>query len=198
MKEIARGAEAVIYLDKNVVKERIKKGYRIKEIDDVLRKSRTRREAKVYDKLKGFPFIPRLISSDDRSMKLEIEYIDGKRLADHLEKLDWRWIGRTIGKQIAQIHNLHIIHGDLTTSNMILKKEVYFIDFGLSFFSHKVEDMAVDLHLIKEALESKHYTISEGAFKHVLAGYRAEAEKASEVIERMHKVEERGRYKQKH
>ena len=96
------------------------------------------------------------------------------------------------------LHNSAIIHGDLTTSNMILNKEIYLIDFGLSFFSEKSEDKAVDLHLLKEALESKHYKIWEDAFKIVLEAYRKEAKRASETLKRLEQVEKRGRYRAKH
>ena len=43
------------------------------------------------------------------------------------------------------------------TNDMIYDKKIYLIDFGLSLYSNKPEDKAVDLHLLKQALESKHY-----------------------------------------
>jgi len=95
------------------------------------------------------------------------------------------------------LHNHLIIHGDLTTSNMILNKEIYFIDFGLSFFSEKAEDKAVDLHLLKEGLESKHYRIWEECFRCALEAYRKEANKSSETLKRLEIVEKRGRYRAK-
>ena len=68
MRQISSGAEAVIYKQDNIIKDRIKKKYRIPEIDMPLRKSRTRREAKILDKLAGLGFpAPRLISMDDRT-----------------------------------------------------------------------------------------------------------------------------------
>ena len=78
-----------------------------------------------------------------------------------------------------------------------MKDEVYFIDFGLSFFSHKIEDMAVDLHLLKQALESKHYTIWEECFKAALDAYRKESKDGELVLKRLDVVEKRGRYKGK-
>ena len=80
---------------------------------------------------------------------------------------------------------------------MILDKEIYFIDFGLSFFSNKIEDKAVDLHLLRQALESKHYKIWEKAFESVLFGYKSKAQDAKEILARFEKVEERGRNKTK-
>ncbi|MBW2984008.1 Kae1-associated serine/threonine protein kinase [Candidatus Woesearchaeota archaeon] len=197
-KFIAQGAEAKLYLeDGKIIKERVKKDYRIKEIDGRLRKFRTRREAKVLSKLHAMDFPgPKLIESDDKEI-ISMEYIDGPKLRDILDTSNYEKISEEIGKKAAVMHNNHMIHGDLTTSNMIFKDEVYFIDFGLSFFSHKIEDKAVDLHLLKQALESKHYKIWEKCFKAVIHGYKKEAKDAEQILERLKQVEGRGRYKQK-
>ena len=101
------------------------------------------------------------------------------------------------------MHNNGIIHGDLTTSNIILGKnsegvfsrKVFFIDFGLSFFSEKAEDKAVDLHLLKEGLESRHYKVWEECFKCAIDAYRKEAKNSSETLKRLEAVEKRGRYR---
>ena len=197
MEEIARGAEAVLYKDKDIVKKRKKKSYRVKEIDDVLRKQRTRREAKILEKLEAIDFpAPRLIKKDDKKMIVEMDFIKGDLVKNILEKKDYKKLGEEIGEKIAIMHNNAMIHGDLTTSNMIFDKEIVFIDFGLSFFSHKIEDMAVDLHLLKEALESKHYRIWETAFRAVLKGYK-ESKNCKEVLKRLEIVETRGRHKNK-
>jgi TP53 regulating kinase-like protein len=85
----------------------------------------------------------------------------------------------------------------LTTSNIILNKETYFIDFGLSFFSEKAEDRAVDLHLLKEGLESKHYRIWEECFRCALEAYKKEAKNSEATLKRLEAVEKRGRYRGK-
>ncbi|MEK6891751.1 MAG: KEOPS complex kinase/ATPase Bud32, partial [Nanoarchaeota archaeon] len=198
-KLIAQGAEAKLFLEEDkILKERFAKTYRIREIDNKLRGFRTRREAKVLQKLKSINFpAPKLIKSDDKENIL-IEKIEGKLVKDVLEILDYKKLCNEIGKKIAILHNNLIIHGDLTTSNMIYNKEIYFIDFGLSFFSEKAEDKAVDLHLLKEALESKHYKIWEECFKSVLEAYKKEANKSGETLKRLEAVEKRGRYRAKH
>lgn len=195
--KLSQGAEAIIYKEKNIIKDRVKKNYRISEIDNKLRKFRTRREAKVLEKLKaiGFP-APKLINVDDKSMKIEMDFVEGDKVRDVLEKGDFKKLSFEIGKKVAILHNNNIIHGDLTTSNMILGREVFLIDFGLSFFSHKVEDKAVDLHLLKQALESKHYKVFEECFKAVLEGYK-EANGYEEIMKRFEQVEKRGRYKER-
>ncbi len=198
MKLIAQGAEAKLFLeDGKILKNRFKKLYRIREIDEKLRGFRTRREAKILNKLHsiGFP-APKAISCDEKE-NLIIEKIGGKLVKDILEKSDYRGLSSEIGEKIAVLHNNSIIHGDLTTSNMIYKNKIFFIDFGLSFFSEKAEDKAVDLHLLKEALESKHYRIGEDCFRHALGAYKKDAKKSSETLKRLVTVERRGRYRAK-
>lgn len=198
MKFIAQGAESKLFLSKDrIIKDRFRKTYRIKEIDDRLRKSRTKREAKILDKLKkiGFP-IPRLIKTNETDT-LEIQYIKGKLLRNILDNDNCISLGKEIGGKVAILHTNNIIHGDLTTSNMILNKEIYFIDFGLGFFSEKIEDKAVDLHLLKESLESKHSEIWEKSYKAALEGYTKKAADGEDVLERVKLVEKRGRYKGK-
>ena len=125
-----------------------------------------------------------------------MQKIKGEVLRNALEKNHLNY-GREIGRKIAIMHNRDIIHGDLTTSNMIIGDEIYFIDFGLSFFSKKIEDKAVDLHLLHQALESKHYTVYDVCFKEILKSYQKEADNSEEILERYKKVEERGRNKVK-
>ena len=199
-KLIAQGAESKLFLSGNrIIKNRFSKKYRIREIDNRLRKSRTRREAKVLEKLRAINFpAPKLIRSDETE-NLEMEYIEGRLIKDMLEKNSYIRLSKEIGEKIAILHNENIIHGDLTTSNMILNKKngISFIDFGLSFFSHKIEDKATDLHLLKEALESKHYKIWERCYKAALESYEKSAKDGRKTIKRIKIVESRGRYKGK-
>ncbi len=193
-KVIAQGAEAILIKQGNkLVKERIKKNYRHPILDEKLRKLRTRKEAKL---LNSVSFSPNFISSDDKKMTIEMEFIDGKlikNILDDLTKKQQQEICKKIAKNIEELHSKNIIHGDLTTSNMILKKDkVYFIDFGLGYNSDKIEDKAVDLKLLKQALDSKHYKHSSFLFNEILKNYNIK-----EVKERLKKVEQRGRYKRK-
>jgi Kae1-associated kinase Bud32 len=199
MRLISQGAEAKIYRDKDkVVKHRLKKDYRIKEIDNQLRGFRTRREAKILGKLEEYGFVPKVLYND-RKEKLTLEYLDGPKIRDVLDELFVKnkkkclSICKDMAKKIKLMHDKNIIHGDLTTSNMILlDNKVYFIDFGLSKVSMKVEDKAVDIHLLKQALESKHYKLWEACFKVIAKEYNNK-----EVLSRLEKVEARGRNKNK-
>lgn len=201
-KIIGRGAEAILYLeDGKVVKERIKKGYRHPEIDSRIRKSCTRHENKLLVSASSQISVPRVFKFSDSDMKLVMEFVEGDTLRDVLDEMPKHKrleICEQLGKSIALLHDANIIHGDLTTSNFILNEgKLYFIDFGLGFFSTKVEDKAVDLHLLRQALESKHYRHFEESFEAVIEGYRKTSLNANSVLERFIAVEKRGRYKRK-
>jgi Kae1-associated kinase Bud32 len=202
IKKISEGAEANVYEKKaQIVKVRPRKTYRLQEIDEVLRKSRTRREAKILETLKkaNFP-APILLDLDESSMTITMSKIPGRKLRDALEKEDYRVLSQKLGILLAKLHNLGIIHSDPTTSNVMFNPKtqgVSLIDFGLSYFSEKAEDKAVDLHLLRQALESKHYTIWKECFKEILTVYRKNAQHSGEILERLSDVELRGRNKAK-
>jgi TP53 regulating kinase and related kinases len=199
-KILAQGAEAVISLENDkVLKERVAKGYRIKVLDEKLRKGRTKSEKKLLSKaleIEGVN-VPSVFNLKDseKNFKIEEAFVEGDRLSEKLSSYSGEKqfeVLEKIGGMILKLHGEDIIHGDLTTSNIILKNdgEVYLIDFGLGFISRKIEDKAVDLHLFKQALEAKHFQNWEKLLASFFKGYRAE-----DVIERLKKVEARGRYK---
>lgn len=201
-KTIALGAEAVlIKQDGKLTKKRIEKKYRYKELDEKLRKTRTRKEAKLLEKASKLIDVPRVIKVDDKTKKIIMEFIEGKKLSDCLDLLESKKaieICKTVGSSIAKLHDANIIHGDLTTSNMILHKgKIFFIDFGLGFESSRTEDKAVDLHLLRQAFESKHFSRWQGYFDAALEGYK-ESRNAASVLKQFEKVEARGRYKDRH
>lgn len=200
---IARGAEAIIISkDSVLIKKRIEKGYRIKTIDDKLRKLRTRQEARLLEKASSVINVPKVAKVDEKEKEVFLENIIGQKLSDYLNLFPLnkqKEILKNVGQEVAKLHDTDIIHGDLTTSNMILTKEcrndaVYFIDFGLGFKSTREEDKAVDIHLLKQALEAKHYQHHKILFEEFLKGYK-KSKNSKKVLERLEKVEARGRYK---
>jgi Kae1-associated kinase Bud32 len=196
-KIIARGAEAVIIKSgKNIIKKRVVKGYRETSLDEKIRKRRNRKETKLLEKANKIIPAPEVIESSEKEKEIKMSFISGKRLSESLDNLkEKEKICEKVGENIAKLHDNGIIHGDLTTSNMLWEKDkVFFIDFGLGFQSEKIEDKAVDIHLIKQALEAKHSKNYEKLFLSVLKGY-SKSEKNKEVLERLKKVEKRGRYK---
>lgn len=191
---IAQGAEAIIKKEGNtIIKERIIKSYRITQIDEELRKLRTRKESRILKKAKNIIPTPSISIVDEKNMSITMEYIEGEALRDCINRLNTEEVFKLIGEHIKKLHDNDIIHGDLTTSNIIIKEnKPYFIDFGLSYVSTKIEDKAVDMHILRQALESKHYEIWEKCFNAFMKGYNPN----NELIMRFEKVEGRGRYKQ--
>ncbi len=173
-----------------------------------LRKERTVREARILHRAKEFGVnCPYVYEVDLRDMKLVMEYIEGgQRLKELLESVPMEKrleLCREVGRQIGKLHKAGIVHGDLTTSNMIFRNgKVYLIDFGLADFDSTLEARGgVDLHLLRRAMESTHYTWFErGGFEAVLEGY-AEVlgeEARKEVEEKMREIESRGgRYRER-
>lgn len=198
MIEVGRGAEAVIVKSGSVVqKKRLKKSYRLGEIDERLRRQRTRREAKILKILeKANVFAPRVSDVDEEEMVIEMEFIDGKKMRDviHSDKS----LAKKLGKIVGELHKHDIIHSDLTTSNFIVKNgDVHVIDFGLSYISGKAEDKAVDIHVLMQVFESSHHDIHEECVALVFDGYKEAYEDAKNVLERLEVVRKRGRNKRK-
>ncbi len=202
MHKLAQGAEAIIYQDGNdVIKERISKSYRLRQLDDSLRQFRTRREAKILGKLEEFNFpSPHLKEFSDKRMSIVMDFVPGEKLKDVLLRGDeYQQFAEEMGSMLGRLHAKHIVHGDLTTSNMIVdqeSKKLKFIDFGLSQFSDRAEDKAVDLFLLERSLASTHFQIPT-LFSDVLESYKESNPDSEEVLKRLDVVRKRGRNKKR-
>ncbi|MBS3099896.1 Kae1-associated serine/threonine protein kinase [Candidatus Pacearchaeota archaeon] len=203
-KLIYQGAEAVISKEGEfIIKDRISKGYRIPELDRKIIKQRTKQEARILEKASKLINVPFPEPLNDKNQTfIKMPFIKGKKMSEELDNLDKKTAEKTctkIGESIAKLHDADIIHGDLTTSNMILdsKNNIWFIDFGLGFHSKRIEDKAVDLHLIKQALEAKHFKNWNKYFEAIVVGYK-NSKDCYKTLEQLKKVESRGRYKDKH
>ena len=200
MKIIKRGAEAVLYLDNShLVKERVKKSYRLAQIDERLRKLRTRKEARLLSEAKRLGVeTPNMFAVDENNFKITMEFVDGKRLKEFLNETDDKNREKTaekIGKAVGLLHKNGIIHGDLTTSNMILKNDkIYFIDFGLGDFSKRIENQAVDLSVLKEAFKSTHFKHLNLLWESFIKGYKQTNNNFNKVLDTLNDIEKRGRY----
>lgn len=198
-----KGAEANIYpgswLNQEVIiKERISKSYRITEIDRKLRKNRTKSEAKLLHLAKTCRVTtPLLYDIDKEKMTITMEKMQGNPVKDVFKDYKLPEIQSLcvkIGERIARLHNCGIIHGDLTSSNLILNdSDVVFIDFGLGKISDLVEDKGTDLLVFKKALSGIHYNIASESFQSILKGYR-EADNYQEILAKIEEIEDRGRY----
>jgi len=186
-----RGAEAVVLIeDGRVVKTRVKKSYRVDELDERLRRERTRAEAKLMSDARKLG-IPTPIIYDVGRFDLVMETIHGTPLKDVIDEDGARKAGVLVGK----LHSGGIIHGDLTTSNMLVKGDrIYLIDFGLSFWDEMLESRGVDVHVFYQTLISSHHD-HEKLMSAFAEGYRSSFKGADEVLERVKEIEYRGRYK---
>jgi len=204
-KIIYRGAEAEIclsrYLEEKVVqKRRIPKSYRIKEIDSFLISFRTKEEAKLISEARSHGVsVPIIYDVDLEEGVITMQYLEGKRIKDILNDLDEKErkrICNMMGKSIAKLHNNDIIHGDITTSNMILLGDrIHFIDFGLGSKNGEIETKGVDLHVLMEAFESTHSQHPD-CFDYALEGYKKEfSGNAGAVIKKIEDIVKRGRYR---
>ena len=189
---IAKGAESnivkSIYLGENaVVKDRIVKNYRIPEIDSKIRRSRTKEEAKLLsDAKRAGVKTPVLYDVDLNRKAIIMQEIDGVMVKDVMnDEMAFR-----IGGEISKLHSADIIHGDITTSNiMISGEDLVFIDFGLGRYSQLREDRAVDLLVLKKSLQSIDYDLAVKYFDLVLEGYGDES-----IVNVIGDIESRGRY----
>lgn len=200
-----QGAEAEIvetkYMGFDAVKKRrLKKSYRIKEIDERLISLRTKEESKlITEARKEGVSVPIIYDVDLKKGIITMQNIKGTRIKDIFNDLTdekRKKICYEIGQDIALLHKKNIIHGDITTSNMILyENRIHFIDFGLGEKNPEVEPKGVDLHVLMEAIESTHSQYSE-YFKYILKGYKDKLGGEAElVIKKIKEIIKRGRYR---
>ncbi|MBN1134329.1 MAG: Kae1-associated kinase Bud32 [Methanosarcinaceae archaeon] len=187
---LASGAEAKVILDHGmVIKERVPKRYRLKELDERIRKERTRAEARLMSEARRHG-VPTPIIYDIEDFTIVMEFIQGESLKNIINPE----LSERVGELIGRLHSGGIIHGDLTTSNMILHNErIYLIDFGLAFVDRTIEAQGVDLHVLFQTFESTHDQHVE-LIDAVGKGYRRIFRDADDVLKRVKEIEKRGRY----
>lgn len=198
MQLVRRGAEADIYItewrgEKAVAKVRAPKPYRHEVLDSAVRKQRTTHEASFMSAAKvagvSTPFVHFV---DPEKAEIVMKYVKGRQAKDVLDAR----LCHQMGRYAALLHARHIIHGDLTTSNFIVEgKRLVLLDFGLAYYSERMEDMAVDVRLIKEVFTSAHVRL-RGAFSGFVRGYESVAGKknTARVLANVKEIEQRGRY----
>jgi TP53 regulating kinase-like protein len=204
---IKKGAEANLYLEewqgrKVIMKQRLPKAYRLPQLDSAVRTQRTLHEPVLMHRAKeaGVP-TPTIYMIDLAKSNIIMEHIEGQQIKKILNTMPTKKrtrLCRHIGKLIGCLHKNGIIHGDLTTSNMILTPygKVVFVDFGLGEFSDELEVRGVDLHLMKRALQSTHHKHAKECFEAITQGYAETAgkEATAKVLEKIQEIERRGRY----
>lgn len=207
---VRRGAEAeihkTVFMGRPAIqKKRVPKQYRIPQVDCAIRGARTREEAKLLSAARRAGIdVPALLDVEIASGTITMEFVPGWRVKDLIEdgstsSAKRRAACAKIGVEIAKLHNAGIIHGDLTTSNMIVRPDgnLCFIDFGLGEFSKEIEKRGVDLHVLMEAFESTHSRFPY-CFGEVMKGYKAGFHNGNAVEEKINEIVKRGRYMRSH
>jgi N6-L-threonylcarbamoyladenine synthase/protein kinase Bud32 len=190
---LKRGAEAVVtFRDGLAEKRRVSKRYRELSLDKRLIAERTRAEARLIAAArKGGVRTP--VIRDITADTIVMEQVKGTQLTGNLSKEALYKAGLMIGR----LHTAGIMHGDLTTGNIILREEdgeCVLIDFGLSLVNSELEQRGVDVHVLFQTLKStapEHADVLKAAF---IAGYGETFADAKDVITREHAIELRGRY----
>ena len=98
---------------------------------------------------------------------------------------------------MASLHDGGMVHGDPTTSNLIVdsQQKIWMIEFGLSEFNATIEMKGVDLHLIRRALETTHWDLQDEMLEATIEGYTGILrDEAESILTRMEEIRERGRY----
>lgn len=187
---LTSGAEATVHLEDGVIiKERMPKRYRLVELDERIRKERTRAEARLISEARRLGVLTPIIY-DVNGSTIKMEYIEGKLIKNVMSPE----LSERVGEIIGRLHSGGIIHGDLTTSNIILLNDkIYLIDFGLAFVSRIVESQGVDVHVLFQAFKSTHKG-HERLIETFCKGYRKTFKDADKVLKRVKEIEKRGRY----
>jgi len=200
------GAEAKLdsarWMDREVVvKQRVVKGYRHPSLDRSIQTFRIKNEVRLMLEARraGIP-VPVIYSVDITGNRIVMEEIPGTRVKDALEAMPEdkaRGICKKIGEIAGRLHANDVVHGDLTTSNMLLDGDrIVLIDFSLGSRSSELEDKGVDMHLLEEAFHSAHYRRSE-LYEAVKDSYVNAYSGGADVLQKVKEIEKRGRYTRK-
>lgn len=199
---ISQGAEARLFLTeymgkKAIVKVRERKPYREKELDLKILKGRMRTECNLLSRAKKAGVRTPLIRKiEPEKFSITTEFIKGRTLKAELLRSakNARALCALAGKSIALLHAADLVHGDLTTGNIVVHAgKLVFLDFGLGSISAKVEDKAVDLLVFKKTFMATHFALA-GKWKDVERAYAQNYPKGKEVLRQLGKVEARARY----
>eukprot|EP00053_Salpingoeca_punica_P024033 m.12116 g.12116 ORF g.12116 m.12116 type:complete len:244 (+) comp6089_c0_seq2:102-833(+) len=208
---LRQGAEARVYdgtfMGKRcILKERFRKSYRLPELDKRLTRERHNMEVSNMSKCQGFGVqVPAILFDDRNTGRIVMEYVEAPTLRDYIERV--RHLPEhaealsatlaSVGQVLGKMHENNIIHGDLTTSNMLRREgdgAIVMIDFGLSAAvkGKKAEDKGVDLYVLERAFASTHPN-SESLFAIVLGAYERSSDKAPVALSKLEEVRARGR-----
>ncbi|PTB64215.1 kinase-like protein [Trichoderma citrinoviride] len=222
---ITQGAEGRLYKTTYLLphipcalKYRPPKPWRHPVLDQRLTKHRILSEARILSKCRRDGLrVPDVYALDEAAGWLMLEWVQGtpvrvninQRLGSRTEGIEddeeLKDLMRRIGAAVGKMHSIGVIHGDLTTSNMMLKPpaqqtddatglegEIVIIDLGLASGGVHDEDRAVDLYVLERAFGSTHPR-AECIFGEVLDAYKKSFKQAGVALKKLEDVRMRGR-----
>lgn len=202
-KQPVKGAEAEIFPTTflgrpAVIKIRSSKGYRIPELDQKIRTTRTKNEVRLMrDARRAGIRTPMIYDIDPELCTITMEEIKGRMIKDVLDRDPGSAtkICCMTGKTLADLHNAGMCHGDLTTSNMILTDDgtICLIDMSMGKTRADLEDIGVDIHLLERAFSSAHPKLSD-AFDELMKTYLKNKNDPKELLIKLDEIKNRGRY----
>jgi TP53 regulating kinase-like protein len=206
---LCQGAEArlfrCLYFGRRaILKERFVKTYRHPDLDNTITLQRLRGEVRLLTRAKQLgihtPSIYHIdwarraiVMEDLHDARTVKSVIDTLIQESNTAKLDA--LSQQVGATIARLHQAQIVHGDLTTSNMLLAEngQLYLIDFGLSAHvpnkTQMLEALAVDLYVLERAIICTHQK-AKHFFANILMAYRSSISDEKQRTLTMNKYEE--------
>ncbi len=180
-----------------LVKERVAKPYRLREVDERIRFRRTINEAKnMLAASRLVPPVPEVYDVDTSRFIIRMRYIKSPRLMDLLPSRSD--LLQLFAKYLAILHSNGFMHGDPTPpANALVGDRLYIIDFGLSARMPgnglSVEEAAIDLNILMKSLESNNMAelvqIAVDAYQRELGGPLG-----SSVVNQVRKIRRMARY----
>ncbi|MCL4413087.1 MAG: bifunctional N(6)-L-threonylcarbamoyladenine synthase/serine/threonine protein kinase [Candidatus Thermoplasmatota archaeon] len=173
-------------------KRRLKKDYRVDRIDRSISIQRMKKEIRILNSLRELGInVPMIYYADFEEREIVMERIVGTKLSSALSSGGVEKIVSEAGKMVGKMHAHHISHGDLTPGNILVGDKIYLIDASMGELNAEIEDMGVDIHLMKESLKSLG---AEELFQAFIKGYLSSNEEGKLVVEKVKEIEGRRRY----
>lgn len=190
-----QGAEAIIEkIDNKVIKRRIPKSYRIRKLDEKLRRERNKKEIKILKEVRRLGInVPQVF--EEGKFEFSMEFVDGKKLKEIINPENFPFFAREIAKIVSTLHSQNIVHNDLTLSNMLFSgNKIYLIDFGLSDFETSLEKKAEDLLTLYYSVKSSFPEYWKEFIEIFFSEYEKSSPDGKKVVDRFKKILKRGRY----
>jgi len=207
LQPLHRGAEADLFLSqlppwRVVVKRRVRKAYRHEQLDANIRKERTIKESSaIRDAKIAGARLPSILGLDLERSSIIMTFIDGSLARDIIDSMSnarRHALLEELGRQVGYLHQGGVVHGDLTTSNIIVPDDgkPFLLDFGMAGKSTDREDHGTDLHLLQRSLMATHALDPPSSLKRIAKGYREVVgeEMARSRLRKAAEIARRGRY----